>query len=140
VKMAKAHENLLFVSVHNSGRSQMAEAFFNQLTKGKEKAKSAGTRPARRLDDNVIEIMWEAGVEISRQRPKVLTPKLLNWADRVITMGHGVEGICPATFVDTEEWAIEDPKDKSVEKLREIREEIRARVTKLLDEITPFTN
>jgi protein-tyrosine-phosphatase len=118
----------------------MAEAFFNRLAKGRGKAKSAGTHPARRLDENVIEIMWEVGIEISRQRPKVLTPKLLNWADRVITMGHGVEGICPATFVDTEEWAIEDPKDKSVEKLREIREEIRARVTKLLDEITPFTN
>ena len=57
MKMAKTNENVLFVSTRNSGRSQMAEAFFNQLTKGKLKAKSAGTRPAKRLDDNVIEIM-----------------------------------------------------------------------------------
>jgi len=140
VKMTKTNENILFVSVRNSGRSQMAEAFFNQLTKGKLKAKSAGTRPARRLDDNVIEIIWEAGIEISRQRPKVLTPKLLNWADKVITMGCSVKEVCPATPVETENWAIEDPKDKPVEKLRKIREQIRTGVTKLLDEITPATN
>ena len=126
---------VLFVCVRNSGRSQMAEAFLNQMAKGKGKAKSAGTRPARRLDDNVIEIMWEAGIEISRQRPKLLTPKLLDWADRVITMGCGVEEVCPATFVEAEDWAIEDPEDKPVEKLREIRDEIKSRVTRLLDEL-----
>jgi protein-tyrosine-phosphatase len=113
----------------------MAEAFLNQMAKGKGKAKSAGTRPARRLDDNVIEIMWEAGIEISRQRPKLLTPKLLNWADRVITMGCGVGEVCPATFVEAEDWAIEDPEDKPVEKLREIRDETKSRVTRLLDEL-----
>jgi protein-tyrosine-phosphatase len=126
---------VLFVCVHNSGRSQMAEAFFNRLAKGKAKAKSAGTHPAKHLDDNVIEIMWEAGIEISRQRPKLLTPKLLDWADRVITMGCGVEEVCPATFVEAEDWAIEDPEDKPVEKLREIRDEIKSRVTRLLDEL-----
>ena len=72
--MAKMSK-VLFVCVRNSGRSQMAEAFFNQMAKGKGKAKSAGTRPAKRLEDNVIEIMWEAGIEISRQRPKLLTPE-----------------------------------------------------------------
>jgi len=132
--MAKMSK-VLFVCVRNSGRSQMAEAFLNQMAKGKGKAKSAGTRPARRLDDNVIEIMWEAGIEISRQRPKLLTPKLLNWADRVITMGCGVEEVCPATFVEAEDWAIEDPEDKPVEKLREIRDETKSRVTRLLDEL-----
>ena len=118
--MAKMSK-VLFVCVRNSGRSQMAEAFFNRLAKGKGKAKSAGTKPAEHLDENVIEIMWEDGIEISRQRPKLLTPKLLDWADRVITMGCGIEGVCPATFVETEDWAIEDPKGKPVEKLREIR-------------------
>jgi protein-tyrosine-phosphatase len=79
--------------------------------------------------------MWEVGIEISRQRPKVLTPKLLDWADRVITMGCGVEEACPTTFVETEDWAIEDPKDKPVEKLREIRDEIKSRVTRLMNEL-----
>ena len=87
MKIVKTNENILFVSIYNSGRSQMAEAFFNRLAKGRGKAKSAGTRPTKRLDDNVIEMMWEAGIEISRQQPKVLTPKLLGWADRVITIG-----------------------------------------------------
>ena len=126
---------VLFVCVRNSGRSQMAEAFFNQMAKGKAKAKSAGTRPARRLDDNVIEIMWEAGIEISRQRPKLLTPKLLDWADRVITMGCSAEAVCPTTFVETEDWAIEDPKGKTLEQVRKIRDEIKERVTKLLNEL-----
>jgi len=140
VKIVKTNENILFVSIYNSGRSQMAEAFFNRLAKGRGKAKSAGTRPARRLDDNVIEIMWEAGIEISRQQPKVLTLKLLGWADRVITIGCRVKGVGPTTFVETEEWAIEDPKDKPVEKLREIREEIRTRIIRRLEEMTPAAN
>jgi len=131
VKMSK----VLFVCVRNSGRSQMAEAFFNRLAKGRGKAKSAGTHPAKRLDENVIEIMWEVGIEISRQRPKLLPPKLLDWADRVITMGCGVEEACPATFVETEDWALEDPEGKSLEQVRKIRDEIKSRVTKLLNEL-----
>jgi len=113
----------------------MAEAFFNRLAKGKGKARSAGTKPAERLDDNVIEIMWEAGIEISRQRPKLLTPKLLDWADRVITMGCGVEEVCPANLAVSEDWDIADPIDKPVEEVRRIRDEVRARVTDLLREI-----
>jgi protein-tyrosine-phosphatase len=113
----------------------MAEAFFNRLAKGRGKARSAGTNPAEHLDDNVIEIMWEVGIEISRQRPKLLTPKLLNWADRVITMGCGVEEACPTTFVETEDWALEDPEGKSLEQVRKIRDEIKSRVTKLLNEL-----
>ena len=126
---------VLFVCVHNSGRSQMAEAFFNWLAKGKGKAKSAGTQPAKRLDDNVIEIMWEAGIEISRQRPKLLTPKLLDWAGRVITMGCGVEEVCPANLAVSEDWDIADPIDKPVEEVRRLRDEVRARVIDLLKEI-----
>jgi len=128
---------VLFIGMCNSGRSQMAEAFFNHLTKGEGKAKSAGTRPAKRLDDNIIEIMWEAGIEISDQRPKQLTRKIIDSADKVIIMSCGVEKICPATFVETEKWSVEDLKDKPVEKLREIRDEIRARVIELLEEINP---
>jgi len=73
--------SVLFVCVDNSGLSQMAEAFFNWLAKEKGRAKSAGVLPAERLDDNVIEIMWEIGIEISRQRSKLLIPGLLEWAN-----------------------------------------------------------
>jgi len=128
-------KRVLFVCVHNAGRSQMAEAFFNHLAKGKGKARSAGTQPAKRLDDNIIEIMREARIEISGQRPKLLTPKLLNWADKAITMGCGVEDVCPATFVETEDWALADPRGKSLEKVRGIREQIQAKVLKLLEKI-----
>jgi len=133
-------KTVLFVCVHNSGRSQMAEAFFNRLAKGRAKAKSAGTQPARRLDDNVIEIMWEAGIEISRQRPKLLTPKLLGWADKVITMGCGVEGVCPATFVETEDWRLEDPEGKTLEQIRRIRDTIKRKVAELWRELRQGDN
>jgi protein-tyrosine-phosphatase len=122
----------LFVCVHNSGRSQMAEAFFNQLAKGKARAFSAGTSPAAAVDPTVVEVMQEVGIDISRQRPKSLTIELLEQADRVVTMGCGVEGICPATFVETEEWDLEDPKGKAIEKVREIRDQIKPRVVEIL--------
>lgn len=131
---------ILFVCVHNSGRSQMAEAFFNRLAKGKGRARSAGTQPAEHVDNNVIVVMQEAGIGISLQLPSLLTPRLLDWADRVITMGCRVAQACPATFAETEDWAIEDPTDKSIEKIREIRDEIQSQVMRLLEEITDAGN
>ena len=127
--------NILFVCIDNSARSQMAEAFFNKLARGTGKARSAGTKPAEHLDENVIEIMWEAGIEIGRQRPKLLTAKLLDWADKVITMGCGVEEVCPANLAVSEDWDIADPIDKPVEEVRRLRDEVRARVIDLLKEI-----
>lgn len=125
----------LFVCVHNSGRSQIAEAFFNHLAEGKAVASSAGTKPAHRVNPTVIEAMREVGVDISKQTPKPLTLEMLESADRVITMGCGVEGVCPATFVPTEEWQLEDPEGKPVEKVREIRDEIEAKVRNLIEEM-----
>ncbi len=121
-------KKVLFVCVHNSGRSQMAEAFFNELAKGKIMAFSAGTAPAPAVDPTVVEVMKEAGIDLSRNVPKALTPDMLDGAVRVITMGCGVEGICPATFTETEDWDLEDPKGQSIEKVRKIRDKIKARV------------
>lgn len=126
---------ILFVCVHNCGRSQMAEAFFNHLSGGRAVAYSAGTQPDKYLGPKVIRVMQEAGIDINGQAPKPLAPEMIEQADRVISMGCGVEGICPASFVPTEEWEIEDPKGKPLKKVREIRDEIKARVTKLLDNI-----
>ncbi len=123
---------VLFVCVHNSGRSQMAEAIFNHYAKGEALAYSAGTRPASHIDRNVIQAMKEVGLDISKQRPKVLTPEMMVDVDRVITMGCSVEDVCPATFVATEDWGLEDPVGNPIEKVREIRDKIEAKVKALI--------
>ena len=130
-------KTILFVCVHNSGRSQMAEAFFNKLARGRALAYSAGTQPADKVNLVVIEAMREIGIDISGNKPKMLTMDLVEKADKMITMGCGADagGLCPASFIETEDWALEDPKDKSLEQVRKIRDDIRERVTKLLKEI-----
>jgi protein-tyrosine-phosphatase len=128
-------KNVLFVCVGNAGRSQMAEAFFNHLAGGKAKATSAGTNPVNIIDPTVVQVMKEVDIDISNNRPKKLTVEMLDQADKVITMGCGVEGVCPASFVETEDWELEDPKSQSIEKIREIRNQIRIRVEKLIKEM-----
>jgi len=110
----------------------MAEAFFNHYAAGKAEAFSAGTRPASHVDRTVAQAMRELGIDISYKRPKVLTSEMLDSADRVVTMGCGVEGVCPAAFVPSEDWQLEDPEGKPIEKVREIRDEIEAKVKKLI--------
>ena len=126
---------VLFVCVHNSGRSQMAEAFFNQLAKGKAQALSAGTQPAQTVNPIVAEAMREVSIDISRNKPKALIMEMLEQADRVITMGCGAEAVCPASFVQTEDWSLEDPEGKTLQQVRRIRDEIKNRVVKLLAEL-----
>jgi protein-tyrosine-phosphatase len=129
---------VVFVCVHNAGRSQMAEAFFNRLSGGKAKAVSAGTQPAERVNPVVAEVMKEAGIDISNNKPKVLTLDMVEAAERMITMGCGAEAgaLCPASFVQTEDWALEDPEGKPIDRVREIRDEIKSRVARLVAEIT----
>jgi len=128
-------KTILFVCVGNSGRSQMAEAFFNQLALGKARATSAGTSPSDRVDPTVVEVMKEAGIDISRNRPKKLTTDILKQADRVVTMGCGVEGVCPMTVTETEDWGLEDPKGKPINEVRLIRDTIMVKVRRLIEEI-----
>lgn len=123
---------ILFVCVHNSGRSQMAEAYYNHYAQGRARALSAGTQPADAVNPTVVSVMLEDGLDISENRPKLLTDEILDGADRVVSMGCGVQGVCPASSVETEEWEIEDPKDKSAEEVRRIRDHIRGNVLEML--------
>jgi len=128
---------ILFVCVHNAGRSQMAEAFFNQMARGKAEALSAGTKPADKVNPVVVRAMREAGLDISGQKPKLLTLEMLESADRVITMGCGADEVCPASFVRTEDWELEDPEGKSISQVRRIRDDVKARVERLAKELGP---
>jgi arsenate reductase (thioredoxin) len=137
--MEKNMKTVIFVCVHNSGRSQMAEAFFNQMAGGKALALSAGTQPGDKVHPIVVEAMREVGIDISGSKPKMLTMEMVEKADKMITMGCGADagGLCPASFIETEDWALDDPKDKSLEQVRVIRDVIRKRVMNLLQAIVP---
>jgi protein-tyrosine-phosphatase len=113
----------------------MAEAFFSRMAKGKAVATSAGTEPAQQVNPVVVEAMREVGIDISRRKPKMLTVKMLEDVDRVITMGCSVEGVCPAGFVPAEDWELEDPEGKPIERVRQIRDEIEAKVEALIREL-----
>lgn len=129
-------KRVLFVCVHNSGRSQMAEALLNHMAGGKAVAESAGTEPTEAVNPNAVKAMAELGIDISRARPKLLTQEMVDRADRVITMGCSVEESCPAIFLpNVEDWGLEDPAGKPLEKVRGIRDEIVLRIQALLQEI-----
>ncbi|MDO8682643.1 MAG: arsenate reductase ArsC [Armatimonadota bacterium] len=128
-------KNVLFVCVHNSGRSQMAEAYLNALGSGVATAESAGTEPADGLNPTVVQVMEEAGFDRSGHYPKIMTPEMVNRADRIITMGCDVNaGVCPAVFIPSEDWGLDDPKGKSIEAVRKIRDQVREKVEALIRE------
>ena len=124
---------VVFVCVHNSGRSQMAEAFANRLGLGVTKAESAGTKPADELNPTVVQAMEEIGYDMSGHRPKMLTNDMANSADMLITMGCGVQDEDGATCpVADEDWALDDPHGQPIEKVREIRDQVQTRVMNLV--------
>jgi arsenate reductase (thioredoxin) len=130
---------VLFVCVHNSGRSQMAEAFFNRLAEERgldARAWSAGTAPTDRINPVAAQAMAEAGVPMEGQQPKLLTPEMAREAGPIITMGCGVESeMCPAGTYITEDWGLPDPHGQPVEGVREVRDVVRERVERLVDEL-----
>jgi len=129
-------KRVLFVCFENAGRSQMAEAFANHHGKGRILASSAGVRVAERVNPIAVEVMKERGIDMSAHRPKLLTPKMAEEADIVITMGCGVEGVCPVPLVrNLVDWNLEDPKGKPIEKVRQIRDEIERKVLELIAEM-----
>ena len=129
-------KKLLFVCVENAGRSQMAEAFANYYGKGKLVASSAGVMLAEKVNPLVVDVMKEKGIDISMNKPKLLTTKMAEEADKIITMGCSVEKFCPAPLLkNVIEWGLEDPKGKPIEKVRQIRDEIEKRVLKLISEL-----
>jgi len=128
-------EQVLFICVGNSSRSQMAEALFNHLVQGRARAVSAGTQPARALDPNALAVMAELGIDISGQSPKALTQEMVSSATRVISMGCGVQESCPAWAQPDEDWDLDDPYHQPIEVVRRIRDQIRERVEALAKEL-----
>jgi len=113
----------------------MAEAFANHYGRGKVTASSAGIKLAERVNPIVVEAMKEKGIDISINQPKLLTPKMSEEADLIVTMGCGAADLCPGPFFKTTvDWGLEDPKGKPIEKVREIRDEIERKVRTLLDQ------
>ena len=122
----------MFACVHNAGRSQMAAAYFNKLVgPAKARAISAGTRPADRVHPEVVQVMREEGIDLREARPQKLTHELTAGAQLLITMGCGDE--CPyVPNLKRDDWPLDDPKGQPIERVRMIRDEIRARVELLI--------
>lgn len=127
--------SVMFVCVHNAGRSQMGAAYAAHLSGGAVEVRSAGSAPAESINPAVREAMLEDGIDISAERPKILTPEAVQASDVVITMGCG--DACPF-FPGTRylDWQLDDPAGQGVEAVRPIRDEIKARVTALLAELS----
>jgi arsenate reductase len=127
-------KTVIFACVHNAGRSQMSAAFFNAGVKpGVARAISAGTQPGPRVHPEVLEAMREVGIDLSGVSPQLLTEALARQAQLLITMGCG--DACPVVpGLERDDWPLSDPKGQSIERVREIREEIRGRVERLLGE------
>jgi arsenate reductase (thioredoxin) len=130
-KVTKEVPEVLFVCVHNSGRSQMAAGLLDKLAEGRVHVRSAGSDPSDELNPNAVRAMDEVGVDISKEFPKPLTDEVVRAADAVITMGCG--DACPIyPGKRYEDWQLEDPAGKDLETVRRIRDEIRGRVEQLI--------
>ncbi|WP_054813800.1 arsenate reductase ArsC [Nocardia arizonensis] len=128
--------SVLFVCVHNAGRSQMAAGFLTHLAEGEIEVRSAGSAPAESLNPAAVAAMDEVGIDITAQFPKQLTYDAVETSDVVITMGCGDS--CPVLpGVSYRDWQLEDPAGKGVEAVRPIRDEIRTRVQALIAELLP---
>ena len=129
--MSHRNPSVLFVCVHNAGRSQMAAAYVRLLSRGAVEVRSAGSAPAASINPAVHEAMLEEGIDLSAEKPSVLTPDAVEASDVVITMGCG--DACPYyPGKRYEDWALQDPAGQGVDAVRPIRDEIRRRVVELL--------
>jgi protein-tyrosine-phosphatase len=127
---------VLFVCVHNAGRSQMAAGYLTALADGKIEVRSAGSMPGNQINQVAIEAMAEEGIDISTQTPKILTPESVLASDVVITMGCG--DACPIfPGKRYEDWELEDPAGKGIDTVRRVRDSIRGRVEALIGELLP---
>jgi len=128
--------SVMFVCVHNAGRSQMAAGFLTALSGGRVEVRSAGSAPAETLNPVAVEAMAEVGIDITAQRPKVLTTDAVEASDVVVTMGCG--DACPfVPGVRYEDWELDDPAGQPIEKVREVRDDIRRRIEHLLTDLLP---
>jgi arsenate reductase (thioredoxin) len=126
---------VLFVCLHNAGRSQMSEALFERAAAGGHEARSAGTEPGERVHPEVVEAMDELGIHLASRTPRKLATADAEWADVVVTMGCGDE--CPyipgKRYLD---WELEDPKGRPIDEVRATRDEIERRVVELIGELS----
>jgi len=131
-----AMANVLFVCVENAGRSQLSEALFTRAAAGRHSARSAGSAPADRLNEKVVAVLAELGLDIAGRTPRALDAADAEWADLVVTMGCG--DACPyvpgTRYVD---WDLPDPKNMSLDEVRALRDDIAQRVEALVEECEP---
>ena len=126
--------SVLFVCVHNAGRSQMAAAYLQHLSRGEVEVRSAGSAPADRVNPSAVAAMAEEGIDITAESPQILTPEAVKDSDVVITMGCG--DACPVfPGKRYEDWELDDPAGRGVEGVRPIRDEIKGRILGLLDSL-----
>ena len=128
--------SVLFVCVHNAGRSQMAAGYLSVLSEGRVEVRSAGSEPADQLNPVAVQAMAEDGVDITAATPHVLTPEAVQASDVVITMGCG--DTCPVfPGKRYEDWALADPAGRPLDEVRAVRDEIKGRVLELIRELVP---
>jgi len=127
---------VLFVCVENAGRSQMAEAFFKKYAGDSFDVTSAGTTPSSQLNSIVVQVMNEVGIDLTQQSPKLLSTSMIDDSAKTVNMGCMDKESCPALFVkDVLDWDIRDPKEKSIDDVREIRDEIKFKVLQFIDSL-----
>ncbi|MEI6216978.1 MAG: arsenate reductase ArsC [Actinomycetes bacterium] len=132
--MTDSKPTVLFVCVHNAGRSQMAAGYMRALSEGKIDVLSAGSEPKDQINPVAIAVMAEEGIDIANNVPKILTTEAVQESDAVITMGCG--DVCPVfPGKRYEDWVLEDPAGQDLEKVREIRNQIKAKVQALIEEL-----
>jgi arsenate reductase len=133
----KTKRTVLFVCVENAGRSQMAEGFFRRYAPEGYEPLSAGTKPISQINPLALQVMNEIGLDISAQKSKDLTEDMMRNSDKIINMGCMDKNFCPTLFIPKViDWGIEDPKDKPIEQVRKIRDEIERRTKELATDVS----
>ena len=129
-------KNVLLVCVENTGRSQMAEAFFKKYAKNQFNVISAGTSPSSNLNPVVVSVMNELGIDLQNQKPQLLSSSMIENSNKIVNMGCMDKESCSSLFVKrVDDWNIDDPKGKSIENVRKIRDQIKNDVLNLLNSI-----
>lgn len=129
----KSEKIILFVCIENAGRSQMAEGFFNKSAPEGYRALSAGTKPVSQINPVVIDVMKEIDIDISNQKSKEITEDMMRNSFKTVNMGCIDKESCPTLFLpNVLDWNLEDPKGKPIDKVREIRDEVKLRVKELV--------
>ena len=132
ISRIKTKKTILFVCVENAGRSQIAEGFFRKYAPEGYETLSAGTKPISQINPLAVQVMKEIGIDISKQKPKDLSEDMMRNSDKIINMGCMDRNFCPTLFIPKViDWGIENPKDKPIETVREIRDEIERRIKEL---------